>query len=87
MLDKYWHNVECWLKLRKAFDFRKVVEGSYLGLSFFLFSFSVYKNKITAVESGCVTAVLKAISDNGDCGDIILSGLKTICNVIEIGML
>lgn len=57
------------------------------GIVFFLCSFSVYKNKVTAVKNGCVTAVLKAIGNNGDCEDIVLSGLKTICNVIEIGML
>lgn len=46
-------------------------------------SFLVYKNKVTAVKSGCVSAVLKAITAESD--NNLLSALQTIGNVIEIG--
>ncbi|XP_071175257.1 uncharacterized protein [Mytilus edulis] len=43
---------------------------------------NVYKNKVTAVKSGCVSAVLKAITAESD--NNLLSALQTIGNVIEI---
>ncbi|XP_063416827.1 uncharacterized protein LOC134699070 [Mytilus trossulus] len=45
---------------------------------------NVYKNKVTAVKSGCVSAVLKAITAESDCDNNLLSALQTIGNVIEI---
>ncbi|XP_052063760.1 uncharacterized protein LOC127703281 isoform X2 [Mytilus californianus] len=45
---------------------------------------NVYKNKLTAVKSGCVSAVLKAMTAESDCDNNVLSALQTIGNVVEI---
>ena len=52
--------------------------------SCYLFN-KVLKNKSSAVSNGCVSAVLRAMVNYGSSLNIVLFGVKTICNVIEIG--